>query len=394
MTPAGAGQGRPLGDSTQRRQRQSPKRRMHRALSDTVGAIGSASAAGIADGAIHNPTQEQYMDNRALSNRSIIVALALLWSASGIASEAVMQAQRQLESAQQQLRLAAKSESGLKEITRDCVASPIATTPTGPSWTFEVQTGAAARMRGTAWRQPCAGNDAQLILTLQPLQGTPFVCGTEVEIQIGALRTDDIFLDVNPNDGVGTSFCGNLGALTSFVLHEFDSAFAFDDDGAFTLVYESDFGPDASTAIPAYDPTLYAGGGSTSLVIGGKHSGSYYSAARNGEGVLVEIGTVGTRRIMFLTWYTYFQGQQRWIVGSAELAPGATRAAMPMIVTSGGQFGAAFDPGQVTVTPWGSANVEFPTCSSMRFQWTDASGASGTYVYSRGLDGLDGLPCS
>ncbi len=334
------------------------------------------------------------MNIRRLSSLSLVAALALAWSASGQANEATVQAQRQLESAQQQLRLASTAVVGLKEITRDCVPAPITTMPSGPTWTFDVQTGASARVRGTAWRRPCAGDDAQLILTLQPLQGTPFVCGSEVEINIGALRTDDIFLDVNPNDGVGTSFCGNLAATTSFVLHEFDSGFVFDDDSAFTLVYESDFGPDASIAIPAYNPALYpGGGGSTSLAIAGKHSGSYYATARNGEGVLVEIGTVGARRVMFLTWYTYFQGQQRWIVGSVDLAVGATEAVVPMVVTSGGQFGAAFDPSQVSVTPWGSVNVQFPSCSSMRFQWNDASGASGLYNYSRGLDRLDGVSC-
>jgi hypothetical protein len=328
------------------------------------------------------------------SHRNLLLtasAVALLASGVCSASEAQSQAQRQLESAQLQMHLAALPD-GLKEITRDCVPAPITTTPSGPSWTFEVQTGAAARLRGTAWRKPCAGNDAQLIVTLQPLQGTPFVCGSEVEINLGALRTDDIFLDVNPNDGVGTSFCGNLAATTSFVLHEFDSGFNFDDDAAFTLVFESDFGPDASLAIPAYDPAQY-GGGSSSAVITGKHSGSYFSAARNGEGVLVEIGTAGTRRVLFLTWYTYFQGQQRWMVGSVDMTAGATVVDVPMYLTSGGQFGAAFDPSQVTVTAWGSVNVQFPSCTSMRFQWTDLAGATGTYNYGRGLDGLEGVPC-
>lgn len=325
---------------------------------------------------------------------SAVAALSMTLCNVGSASEAQLQAQRQLESAQQQLQLAALPGGGLDEISVNCLPAPITTTPVGPTWTFEVQTGASARVRGTAWRQPCSGNDAQFILTLQPLQGTPFVCGSDMEISIGAARTDDIFLDVNPNDGVGSSFCGNLATTTSFVLHEFDSSFAFDDDAAFTLVYESDFGPDASSAIPAYNASLYPGGGGTSAAISGKYSGSYYAAARNGEGVLVEIGTIGARRVLFVTWYTYFQGQQRWLVGSVDLVAGATSANVPLVLTGGGQFGAAFDPGQVSVTPWGSVNVQFPSCSSMRFQWTDNSGASGLYNYSRGLESLDGVPCS
>ena len=326
---------------------------------------------------------------------SLLTALGLLmsppaWSQS---SSAASQAERQWLSAEKQLRLPPKQrELGLKEITRNCVPTPISTTPSGPSWTFEVQTAAAARLRGTAWRVPCGGNDAQLILTLQPIQGTPFVCGTEMEIMIGAARTDDLFLDTDPNDGLGTSFCSNLPSTASFVIHEFDSTFAFDDDAAFTLVYESDVAPDASITIPAFDPALYAGIGGNA-VIAGKFSGSYYSAARNGEGILVEIGSVGTRRVLFLSWYTYFQGQQRWIVGSADLSAGATSISVPLVVTTGGQFGSAFDPNQVVVNPWGSAIVQFPSCAQMRFQWSANSGESGSYDYARGMDSLDGITC-
>lgn len=321
---------------------------------------------------------------------------ALLLAALGQTSASPVQRQleQQLESAQQQLqRLTSPADSGLKELTRNCVAVPISTTPNGPTWTFEVQTAVGDRLRGTAWRQPCDGNDGQLILTLQPLQGTPFVCGSELQIVIGAARTDDLFLDVNPNDGVGTSFCTNLASTTSFVIYEFDNGFSFDDDGAFTLVYESDIAADASVAIPAFDPSLYAASSTGSSVISGKLSGSYYAASRNGEGVQVEVGSVGARRVLFLTWYTYFQGQQRWLVGSVDLASGATQATVPLFLTSGGQFGAAYDPTQISVSAWGSANVQFTGCTGMRFQWSQTSGASGSYDYVRGMDGLEGIRC-
>jgi hypothetical protein len=319
--------------------------------------------------------------------------IVLIWSGAGQANEAQRQALRQFEAAEQQLQLASSPASMLKEITRDCVPAPISTTASGPSWTFEVQTGTAARLGGTAWRQPCAGNDAQLILTLQPLQGTPFVCGTEMEITIGAARTDDLFLDVNPNDGVGTSFCGNLASTTSFVIHEFDNAFAFDDDGAFTLVFESNVAADASVAIPAFDASLYGTPVGTAVAIGGKHSGSYFAAGRSGEGVLVEVGTIGTRKVLFLTWYTYFQGQQRWLFGSVDLAAGATSAAVPLYLTSGGQFGSAFNPAQVAVSAWGTANIALASCTQMQFAWSENGGGSGVYDYTRSMERLEGIAC-
>lgn len=302
------------------------------------------------------------------------------------------QAARQLRNAEQLMQQAQLPANGLKEITPGCVATPIPTTTVGPTWTFEVQTAAAARLRGIVWRQPCNGStDAQLILTLEPVSGTPFVCGTEVEISIGALRTDDIFLDVNPNDGVGTSFCTNLSARTSFVIHEFDNTFNFDDDAAFTLTYESDVSADATLAIPAYDPSQYMPAGE--LALSGKLAGSYYEPTRDREGVLVELGNAGSARVVFLTWYTYFQGQQRWIVGNTTYTPGATRVTIPLIVTTGGQFGAAYNPAQVQVSNWGTATISFPTCARMRFEWSETGGQSGLYEYQRLLQGLDGVAC-
>jgi hypothetical protein len=322
---------------------------------------------------------------------ALLALLSLPLVAAATPDDPRMQAAHQLRNAEAVWAQAQKAAPGTKEITVGCVPTPIPTTTIGPTWTFEVQTAAAARMRGIAWRQPCSGNNAQLVLTLEPLSGTPFACGTELEITIGALRTDDIFLDVNPNDGVGTSFCANLSARTSFVIHEFDNGFAFDDDSAFTLTYESDVAADATLQIPAYDPGQYMVGGD--LALSGKFSGSYYEPTRDREGALIELGRAGAARVVFLTWYTYFQGQQRWIVGNATYNPGDTRVTIPLIVTTGGQFGAAYNPAQVQVSQWGSATVSFTSCSRMRFEWSENAGQSGLYEYQRLLEGLDGISC-
>lgn len=318
---------------------------------------------------------------------------SLIGSSAALASNDLRtQAAHQLRNAELLWQQTQLSTHGLKEITPGCVPTPIPTSTVGPTWTFEVQTAATARLRGIAWRQPCSGgNDAQLILTLEPVSGTPFVCGTEVEISIGALRTDNIFLDVNPNDGVGTSFCTNLSARTSFVIHEFDNGFNFDDDAAFTLTFESDVAADATLAIPAYDPAQYTPAGE--LALSGKLAGSYYEPTRDREGVLVEFGNAGSARVVFLTWYTYFQGQQRWIVGNTTYTPGATRVTIPLIVTTGGQFGAAYNPAQVQVSNWGTATISFPSCARMRFEWSETGGQNGLYEYQRLLQGLDGVAC-
>lgn len=287
-----------------------------------------------------------------------------------------------------------------KEITPNCVAVPLSTVPSGPSWSFEVNTAGAntspAVVRGTFWRRPCANAaDAQLLLTLNVVSGTPFVCGgLRVVVIQNAQQTNDVFLDTDPNNGILDSFCGSLLVPTTAVLNEFNSAFAFDDDSPFSFVYlaGTSASPNASVTVSGYNPAEY-GLPVLPQPISGNLSGSYYDPARNGEGVLVEAGRVGARRVLFLTWYTYADGLQRWIVGNADYTSGATELAVPLLVTTGGLFGSAFNPTQVQWTSWGSATVSFPTCTSMRFQWAQNGGQVGSYNYQRILEGLDGVSC-
>lgn len=291
-----------------------------------------------------------------------------------------------------------KQAQGTKEITPGCLTTPIPTTPTGPTWSFEINTFTASSpevVRGTFWRKPCAtANDAQLILTFTVVSGSPFVCGGNGNLVQNSQQTDDIFFDTSPNSTSIDSLCGDLFVTTSVVIDERDNSFSFNDDAAFTFIYESSSSsvPDAVVNVGAYDPAAYGAVGQ-SQSIAGKLSGSYYTPSRNGEGALVEIGRIGARRTFFLTWYTYAGGSQRWIVGNVDYPAGATQVTIPLIVTSGGQFGSAFNPSQVQVSPFGSATVSFPTCTTMRFQWAETGGQSAVYNYERLVEGLEGIAC-
>ncbi len=287
-----------------------------------------------------------------------------------------------------------------KEITPNCVAVPLSTVPSGPIWSFEVNTAGSssppAIVRGTFWRRPCAASgDAQLLLTFTAVTGTPFVCGgLRVVLIQNTQQTNDVFLDTDPNNGLLDSFCGSLLVPTTTVLNEFNSSFAFDDDSSFSFVYlaGTSASPNASVSVAGYNPADY-GLPVLPQPISGKLSGSYYDPARNGEGVLVEAGQIGTRRVFFLTWYTYAGGLQRWIVGNVDYVPGTTEINVPLLLTTGGLFGAAFNPSQVQWSNWGNATVSFPTCTTMRFQWVENGGQVGTYNYQRLLEGLDGVRC-
>lgn len=287
-----------------------------------------------------------------------------------------------------------------QEITPDCVALPLSTAPSGPTWSFDVNTAGSnsppAVVRGTFWRKPCtAAGDAQLLLTFSVVSGTPFVCGgLRVVLIQNSQQTNEVSLDTDPNNGVVDSFCSSLLVTTTSVLNEVNSSFAFDDDSSFSFVYlaGTSASPNASISVAGYDPADY---GLPVLLqpISGNLSGSYYDPLRNGEGVVVEAGQQGTRRVFFLSWYTYAAGLQRWIVGNVDYLPGTTELNVPLLLTTGGLFGAAFNPSQVQWSNWGNATVSFPTCSTMRFQWSENGGQVGSYTYRRLLEGLDGVRC-
>lgn len=277
-----------------------------------------------------------------------------------------------------------------KEVTPSCVATPLPTTPSGPTWSLELDTATDTRLRVTAWRQPCGGTDAQLMVTFEPLEGTPLVCGTEMEVLIGDVRSTSVFLLADPEAGLVSNFCDDLTAPATFVMRVAAFGAVFDDDSTFAIGYLSDLGPGVFVAIPEYDPSAY---GDFSLMLAGKFSGSWFDPARNGEGALVEFGREGSRRVAFVAWYTYFEGGQRWLVGNADYQPGAKTVTVPLLLTSGGQFGMAFDPAQVETTPWGEVTLSLADCSAMRFEWSEDDGESGEFLYQRLVSSLDGVSC-
>lgn len=287
-----------------------------------------------------------------------------------------------------------------EEITPGCVSVPLPTTPLGPSWSFEVNTSggnaAPAMLRGTFWRKPCAiSGDAQLLLTFSAISETPFVCGgLRVVLIQNSQQTNSVYLDTDPNNDLVDSLCASLFVPTTVVLNEDSSAFTFDDDASFAFVYlaGTSASPNASVSVAAYDPAAYGLPGAP-LPVAGKLSGSYYDPARNGEGVLVEIGQVGPRRVFFLTWYTYAGGLQRWVFGNVDYPLGATEINLPLLISSGGLFGAAFHPSQVQLSSWGNARISFPSCTTMRFEWSETNGEAGAYNYQRLVDSLEGIAC-
>lgn len=106
-------------------------------------------------------------------------------------------------------------------------------------------------------------------------------------------------------------------------------------------------------------------------------SGLYYDPERAGEGISVFVGPGGEGRVIALTWYTYVNGQQLWLVGSAELPDDSSEVAIELFSTEGAGFGDAFQSAAVNTISWGQLIVRFPECDQLdvQFDGIDGSGA-------------------
>lgn len=92
-----------------------------------------------------------------------------------------------------------------------------------------------------------------------------------------------------------------------------------------------------------------------------RNQGTLYDPARSGEGF--QLAVQGESGIFVLTWYTYLDGEQVWIIGTGTQA-GNQLVFDDLVITSGGDFGADFNPDNVVRTFWGSIIFLFTDCNN------------------------------
>ena len=295
-------------------------------------------------------------------------------------------------------RVFAESNAGkrmqrAKEFTTGCATSPFPTTPSGPQWTTTFNTSSAEAARLTVWRKPCSGNDAQLFLTFAPIAGSPFICSTRVDVVQNGVQLSSPFLNLS-STGVDSLCTDLLVPATAYIRPSSNSA-PFNDDAAMTIFYESGSSSSGTVqiAVPAYDPAAYQVTPVDKSLQGGL-SGTYFSASRSGEGVLVDFGQANGQPIVFFSWYTYGSGTQQWLVGSTAFSTSQTTVSLDVINTAGASFGALFRPEDVVRTPWGAVTLRFPNCTTMELSYRPLAGSPGTIVMTRGLDRLGQAQCN
>jgi len=89
--------------------------------------------------------------------------------------------------------------------------------------------------------------------------------------------------------------------------------------------------------------------------------GTYYDSTRDGEGFMLSVEGDGS--IFVMTWYTYLDGEQVWLIGTGT-RNGNRLVFDNMLITSGASFGSDFDPTDVTRETFGAITVDFTDCNS------------------------------
>ncbi len=138
----------------------------------------------------------------------------------------------------------------------NCFTGSLPTTPQDPSYTLELFHGSSDRAHLVLWRQACpnvAGETAVLV-RITPVTAGPFVCSVDFVIVQNSVQFDARIITIT-----GSPFCGDLFVPSTFLLVEGFSQPAFNEAGAFRLIYEGS--TVASVDVPAgeggtpHDPT-------------------------------------------------------------------------------------------------------------------------------------------
>lgn len=121
-------------------------------------------------------------------------------------------------------------------------------------------------------------------------------------------------------------------------------------------------------------------------------SGSWWNAARGGEGQFITFETVGARNVVYVAYFTYTaDGAATWLVGNADFVTGARNVSVPLVTGSGARFGTAFRAQDVAVASAGTATLDLTSCAAMRLTYAGTQGFA--LDLTRLVGPLNGLPC-
>ncbi len=124
-------------------------------------------------------------------------------------------------------------------------------------------------------------------------------------------------------------------------------------------------------------------------------SGSWYDAARSGEGLILQFLPNGKALVI---WFTYppsgDAAEQAWLITDLGNVEGSKLKFSTVFQPQGGVFGDAFNPAGITNAVWGTMELEFRDCNALTLRYNGpVAFGSGERNLTR-LTSLDQLECN
>ena len=107
-------------------------------------------------------------------------------------------------------------------------------------------------------------------------------------------------------------------------------------------------------------PTICGGGGVKGDAL--PWMGAYFDPVRSGEGFILAVEGDGS--VFVMTWYTYLNGVQVWMIG-VGIRNGDQVVFDNILITSGANFGSNFDPEDVIDETFGTITLDFIDCNNV-----------------------------
>ncbi|MFK8010559.1 MAG: WD40/YVTN/BNR-like repeat-containing protein [Marinicellaceae bacterium] len=122
------------------------------------------------------------------------------------------------------------------------------------------------------------------------------------------------------------------------------------------------------------------------------HSGAWYNPEQSGHGFMVDVTNTNGSATMVLTWYTYFEGQQFWVIATGTIDDDT--AVLTALSGSGTSFPPNFDTGDAVFTDWGEISFDIIDDDHAQISWqtTDKRFNSGSIEVQR-ITSLVGHAC-
>ncbi|MGV6852657.1 MAG: hypothetical protein ACWA5R_10845 [bacterium] len=148
---------------------------------------------------------------------------------------------------------------------------------------------------------------------------------------------------------------------------------------------DSDYDQLSAVSGAGNEGRAYISGASGGTIVDGSLAGSWFDNKRSGEGFLFDITTDGDGNPLLVAYFFTYKndgsGDQLWLVAAGPIQGSEVR--LNFSSTEGADFGANFDPHDVTGVPWGAITFKFTGCNSIEASYESATYGNGTFQLER-----------